>query len=126
MCPNCAPTVSKEDVCPECASTVPQLCPNRFCLNCAPSNFLPRLCPSCAREFSILCPNCASTVLRLCLARLPNCRKIFVFELRPSCVMDVLFCTLHYRFLLSTPQNIFNIIASTSQSHPITILEHNK
>ena len=86
MCPNCASTVPQiklppfcpkivPQLCPNRAPTVPQLCPNWLCLNCAPSNFMPQLCPDCAREFSILCPKCASTVPQVCLVRLPSCPK---------------------------------------------------
>ena len=62
LCPNCAPPVSKEDVCPV-APNVPKLC-----FNCAPSNFMPQLWPRVVNYVPQLYPKCA----RLCLARLPN------------------------------------------------------
>ena len=83
---NCAPTVSKEDVCPECAPTVPQLCPKLNCLH-----FVLRLCPNCAPTVPQLCLNCAptgfaSTVPQLC----PNCAPSnFMPQLCPSCAPTV-------------------------------------
>ena len=87
LAPNCAPTVSKEDVCPECASIMPQLCPElnslhfaptvpqsalpQLCPNSAPNNFCPKCAPAVPKSFQCFAPT--ATVPQLCLARLPNC-----------------------------------------------------